>query len=385
LEHDDTALTEGQARLCLASIVHYYLLRLAQRPPGETRRQLADRICTYVSDSTALSDTDLNNMINRGAKKGAQHVNAYFKAIIFGEKPGEGKRARERDELFSPAELPEHIKVAIRNLYGVIEAPTGAMPPHPPEDGFNLSDVRYVRHNGPSIVKDIIASYEGVYRVIRYSAHASPGEIPIWGKSTDEPADVWTVLATMEIRRNRDEHQDPIFEIHYKPGQSDKRTHVTIKGSVVPVGGGHHLFFLGGEKQGYPLCIFSPILVGRPTEFPGLIVRKHEYGPIFASRLLFVRAEEATQLSDLDEEIGIQLESALKNDLRVKIPSIDRILAKIKNEVLWKGRYVLKLAEGAPEELPHQARGLKRRRTTKHPSGRAKRNLQLGRKGKHSK
>ena len=214
-----------------------------------------------------------------------------------------------------------------------------------------------IKANRPLISQDTSDAYAGVWHVIRYSAYAAGGEEP-----EPHPVSGWnaqTVLTALEIRKPDPAkgERDPTFTVLYQPwsatgtpynGNSKDKKPRVVKGIVLTVGDGGHLFFLGVSDgaNGYPLCIIAPRQPG-DTSFPCLVLRKHERGPIFASRAMVVRAKTGADLESLKEDVGVYRESHLIRLLRTKwkVRDIEEILRKVRNVVPYGGKHCLWLLE----------------------------------------
>jgi hypothetical protein len=313
-------------RICLASIVHYYLLANANKSKDVVRRK-------QLAGHADIAERDLNQFIDKAAAQGANKLYGHFDGLI------RGKDGGRPDPIFADRNLPEHIKVAIHNAYSDGD---GGAEPRPSADEFNLDQVR---DKDPKILSRIASAYTGVWRVIRYSAHATPGERPQEDKDGNV-ANAFTVLATAQISAPdpKSPNQDLRFEIHYQPREQGTGRHLTSRGSIRSLGNGRHVFFLGGEDTGYPICIFASNLGKFPARFRGLVLRRHEAGPIFAARAMFVRTSVGS-IGELDAEIGTKKESDLKKSLKSEVDDIDELLEHVNNLVPNQGRHCLKLLE----------------------------------------
>lgn len=141
------------------------------------------------------------------------------------------------------------------------------------------------------------------------------------------------VKASIKITRPLINSKFPYFELHYRPS-----TDVTINtaiGSVILIDGAKHMLFFGEDQRtNYPLYIMANYTPQSAGQFNALVVRLHEGGKIFASRVCFVRAKK--DMTELDKEIGLFQEddASLKDEVK-------DLLSMINNHVGFDGKTAL--------------------------------------------
>jgi hypothetical protein len=139
----------------------------------------------------------------------------------------------------------------------------------------------------------------------------------------------------MEIYAPRLETQHfPRFQIHYRPKPKGEGNYNTAIGSIVLIEGTKHLLFFGEDQRtNYPLLIVTNYDPEGMDRFNGLVIRLHETGRFFASRVCFVKIKENSKfktLSDLDSVIGLyseddeQIAGEIKDLLGMMINEIER-------------------------------------------------------------
>ena len=207
--------------------------------------------------------------------------------------------------------------------------------------------IRRITQEGEHVAGALLSEFGGLWDVIRFSAHGDQDHF----KSHDPRV----MRAVLQIRGDDGaEDAQPEFEIRYRPGKLvPDDTFEVSKGLVFVLGQGAHLLFFGWEDGSkYPLLIFATRDNGEKNKpiFFGLVIRRHEKGHIFASRVMFLRSG-AKHLDELVPAIGMHRQSALLEALKKEHPKIqdfDTLLSIIVNTIGSEGRSGLWLTSEPP-------------------------------------
>lgn len=148
----------------------------------------------------------------------------------------------------------------------------------------------------------------GVFNIYRYAAHIDEdfkaglskkkGSPPVEGDATLSGPQI--VKAAIEIKPREIGTRFPRFLLHYRGKGKDSIN--TAVGSVVLIDGGRHIMMFGEDrKTHYPLYIVANYDGEMMRQFNGLVIRLHDTGVFFASRVHFRRTEK--KLLDLGNDI----------------------------------------------------------------------------------
>jgi hypothetical protein len=219
------AMPTKAQRLALHSIVSHYLadVRVARRELINTIR--CDR-------------RDFNNFLTAAAEKGTDKIRDKFSDLV----------ANEIYYIGAPA----HVQVAIRECFGY--SPDAA-----PENADFPKVLAGVADYDERILRTISDFYEGVWHIIRYSAHVEHLDLKALPDGT---LDAWVVRAGMQVFPRATAHGRnlPTFRVHYRPKRLvDNNDFFHTEGVLASIGEGQHLQFVGKEyNTGYPLIITAP-------------------------------------------------------------------------------------------------------------------------------
>ena len=278
LDDGDGKLSKDQ-RIALMLVTRYYLGHVYDGESKGKKKPLAEKELfpklysrkwrQAVDEDERAASHAFNNFLRSGAPKAAEYFYEYFKPL----------RGR-----FSKA--PDFVQ----HMYGIFY---GEMTEQSSGDASMKSIIGKITEdaiNKDGTIEKIATSYAGRFDVLRYSAHLRQPD-------KKRPPDPRIMRAALEIFAPVRDNNLPTFEIRYRPHSlDDKDGYFGSQGTVYPLGTGEHLLFLGWEDPSkYPLVIVAKLErqpAGRKKAglFQGLVIRRHEFGHIFASRVLFVRS-----------------------------------------------------------------------------------------------
>lgn len=267
--------------IAVTTLLHHYCFG-AKRQAGTSEGKLAQD--TFQVDKKAF-----NNFLKTGApgqenerEKIAERLEKHYtNPLKFSASPTSIQNLVK--EAFPGAELPD---VGTRTLV---------------EDVF--ARARSTREDDLAALK---TTYPGFYDIYRFAAHM-PGE------DESEPVEVdgvptyqgKYVRAVMEISPPKDDEPFATFSLRYKPAAvGQNRTPNTSEGAVLVVQ--QHLYFIGFENSStYPLIICTHFNRAVAEDFHGLVLRYHDKGLPFASRVNLRKTTEFNAIDDADSLLGI--------------------------------------------------------------------------------
>jgi hypothetical protein len=266
--------------VALSILVQYYRVYA-------TPIQLSD-----IAKGPGFTSSALSNFLARLSPQDETAIFAYFRRVF------------ANDKAYDSA--PTYIKHAITAAFNF-------QPEAPSIGGAIANIINRLAIRDPEKVEAFNASIVGVYDVLRYSAHIdedlknAPRD-PDPEEKKDRRA--YVVRAALQVFPVERTEQYPRFVIHYRPKpRQGYNSFNTVVGTVVLIEGGKHMLFLGEDrKTNYPLFMMVNYDPEGLDGFNGLVVRLHETGRIFASRVCF--GATTSTLIELDELIGLFPEHA---------------------------------------------------------------------------
>lgn len=343
-------------RLALMLLSHYYLARGVEIDENHKTKQAPTRTDWFSvlrarkfeclagktwseEEGDPAAKKSFDNFLRTGSPKSSEYVYEYLRPHMI-------------DPRFYPT-APKPVKKAIEVAF------EHDVEPHPFRDGNALSEtIRKITEQGQPFAKRLVDGYMGIWDVVRYSAHGDQDHRP--------SRDPKIMRAVMKISEPTTKDVAAEFEILYQPHSLENTSQArSCRGAVLVLGRGEHLMFSGWEdrdtKPPYPIEIFAlpgEAHKGDVSLFFGLVVRRHEYGPIFASRVMFLRSK-ASSIESQRKKIGMfersKLLTAMKKDHK-HIANFNALLEIIVNKVGAEGRSGLWLANttsiGRPNSAP---------------------------------
>ncbi len=330
-------------RFALSSLVHYDLMMREREGNRVTYGDLGmgaglgKLISAGQTEGKKISDASLKskvgtmvgNILSKASPTGALELKRYYKSLV----------QDENDKSFQNP--PPHIKTAIAMLYsktGDVRQDDALLQEVHQTNEYALSNVfSMIRHKDPKDRELLGKNYEGVWDVIRYSAHQLV--------TPDRPHedDPWVIRAALEIgpRDPEQGRMEPWFAIHYRPRGA--RSFRRSTGSAILINKGHHFSLIGREHDvNAPIYIVAEFVETREDYFQGLVIRRHSKGRLFASRVTFVRSK-ATKIGDLTDKINVYRETELKERFSADITDLDKCLNDAVNTIANDGKSVLLL------------------------------------------
>ena len=263
-------LSDAQ-RVALASVIQYYFVLGHKKGNPPTRAGIADAAgLKDIVDDKKHPRKLLDNFLASANKLGADKLCLYFTPII------------EKDAFYNNA--PAYIKIAIDSILNKQHEQ------HEPEHYINILGlskiIDRIAQKDPSEISNVSDVYSGVWSGIRFSAHTEQ-EVrrQIVNDDMVDPNVVLVGMSVIGMDEQKGSHY-PSFEIKFRPLSSHILRRIT--GTIMCEKGGNHVHFIGFEyNSGSPIHISAVRDREVSSSFSGLLMREHERGPLFVSRIMF--------------------------------------------------------------------------------------------------
>jgi hypothetical protein len=298
-------------RSAVMLLAHYFLAQ-----PRGLRSKLFDAIIQHgwsnaVDFDRGMAKKDFDNFLSTGSRKGAQYIHDFFA------------------ERMANTAYYRSAPIHIQNL---ITAAFGFRPGEALAGSTFVETLENIVDNRPGSLERLILQYAGVWEVFRFSAHGS-GD----GYQSRDPHVVRSALQIMPTQIGG----SAIFEMRSRPGNALIANPVKARGQIFLIGHGDHMKFFGWESRSrYPIDIFASLNGGLEMDesinaFLGLMIRRHENGDLFASRVAFLRSDAASLDAVAQENIGTVLLSELRRSFAADFPkhNLNDLVSAITNSV----------------------------------------------------
>lgn len=324
-------------RTAIVTLIQYHIITAAQNGDPPTHGEIgaaAPGLATYFAarldavgndpakrfaELRKLAAPVVSNVIAKGAQQGASELIDYYRELT-----------KQSDGPFSNA--PRHIQAAMSVLYPQ------------QEDDFAIETVfSHLRHKDLKDRKILGDNFEGIWDIIRYSAHQVHNRddqdvnvVPVEG-------DPWVVRAGMQVGPMEGAHREPWFRLHYKPRGDGAEPRIAT-GSLMLINGGAHIHVTGWEHDyRAPIYVIADFVRSpRRDRFVGLVVRRHSKGRMLASRVAFIRSNAKT-LEELAPKIDVFRESHVREKFANDINDVKWCLEVAVNRIANGGKAVLLL------------------------------------------